>query len=142
MTVLDANILLYAYNSESAHHADVRKWLEAQIRAKEALGLPWISLWAFLRISTNPRLSSPPLSLNEAFAIVHEILGMPRASVISPGRAHADLLERVSVEAQAGGARMTDATLAALAIEHGAKLASTDRDFARFKELKWVNPLG
>lgn len=141
MIILDANILLYAFDETSPFHGIIRAWLEAQFRNREVIGLPWISLWAFLRVATNQRLNQSALSLAEAFAVIRDIHRMPKAIVVQPGSQHAQILSRIASDAQASGPRMTDAVLAALAIEHGAKLASTDRDFSRFRELKWVNPL-
>ncbi len=141
MTILDANVLLYAYDQSSPHHHEVRTWLTEQIRSREVIGLPWQSLWAFLRVATNARIQRFPLSLPVAFAVIHEVLHMPRSTVVNPGPLHAEILERIAMAGQASGSRITDATLAALAVEHGAKLASTDRDFGRFTELRWVNPL-
>lgn len=141
MVILDANILLYAYDDKSAEHARVREWLDQQLKANEAIGLPWISLWAFLRIATNPRVTRTPLALAEAFEIIEEIQAMPRAMLVQPGPHHIEILQRLAMAAHAAGPRITDATLAAIAIEHGAKLASTDRDFARFQGLNWINPL-
>jgi uncharacterized protein len=141
MIILDANILLYAYDDKAAEHERVRRWLVRQFDAREAIGLPWVSICAFLRIATNPRINRTPLSLEEAFAIVREIQTIPRATLVQPGPQHGDILEGLAIAAQAAGPRMTDATLAAIAIELGAKLASTDRDFARFQGLHWINPL-
>lgn len=141
MIVLDANILLYAYDDRSVHHEPVRAWLQEQLRARESIGLPWVSLWAFLRISTNRRITRSPLTIQEACAVVREVLSIPRAVVLQPGTQHVEILERVAAGGQAGGPRLADAILAALAIEHGARLASTDADFSRFTGLKWVNPL-
>ena len=141
MTVLDANILLYAYDETSTAHMGVRAWLEQQFRTGEAIGLPWVSLWAFLRVSTNARINRTPLSLPAAFAVIGEIRSMPRSNLLEPGPQHAVILERLATATKANGPRMTDAVLAAIAIEHGAKLASTDLDFARFRELRWINPL-
>lgn len=141
MIVLDANILLYAYDDQAAEHGRIREWLAQQLRANEATGLPWISLWAFLRIATNPRITRTALALKEAFEIIEEIRSMPRAMLVQPGPQHAEILQHLAIGAHAAGPRITDATLAAIAIEHGAKLASTDRDFARFQGLNWINPL-
>lgn len=141
MTILDANILLYAYDGRAAEHARVRSWLEDLFQEREAIGLPWVSLWAFLRISTNPRITHEPLTLEEAFEVVDEIRKMPRSILIEPEGRHAEILREVAARGQASGPRMTDAVLAALAIENGARLASTDRDFSRFPGLNWVNPL-
>ena len=142
MIILDANVLLYAYDSGAEGHVEVRRWLAHQFRSNEMIGLPWISLWAFLRVSTNLRVHRSPLSLKEAFEAIEEILRMPRAHLIQPGPNHCEILQRLANSAQANGPRMTDAVLAAIAVEQGATLASTDRDFARFADLDWVNPLG
>ena len=141
MTVLDANVLLYAYNADSPEHVAARARLAGLLASRDWVGLTWLTLWAFLRISTNPRLFPRPLALHEAFDIVRGLLALPSVVVIQPGARHFDLLERLAVENQAGGPLMTDAALAALAIEHGAVLASTDRDFSRFPGLRWLNPL-
>jgi toxin-antitoxin system PIN domain toxin len=107
----------------------------------EPVGLPWPTLWAYLRILTNRRLpSAVPAPL--AFEAIRNLLAHPRATAVEPGPRHAAILEQMVVEGQAVGALISDAVLAALAIEHGATLASTDRDFARFPGLRWVNPLG
>jgi toxin-antitoxin system PIN domain toxin len=105
-----------------------------------ALGIPWISLWAFIRIVTNPRITQSPLSLEDAFEIAREILSMPGVILVQPGPKHLQILEQLSLDVEARGPRLTDAVLAAIAIETGAALASTDRDFARFKQLNWINP--
>jgi toxin-antitoxin system PIN domain toxin len=141
MILLDANILIYTYDLDSPHHGTARRWLKEQVQASETIGLPWISLWAFLRITTNPRIHQSPFPLAEAFRILREILQIPRAVVVQPGPDHVEILERMASTGQISGSRLTDASLAALAVEHGAVLASTDRDFARFPGLKWINPL-
>ena len=141
MTILDANILLYAYNKDAPNHAAAARWLKLLFNGSEAIGLPWITLWAFLRISTNPRVWAKPKPAKEAFEIVRDWLAMPGVIVLQPGPRHVELLERLVIENRAAGPLTTDAALAALAIENGATLASTDRDFSRFSDLRWVNPL-
>jgi toxin-antitoxin system PIN domain toxin len=140
VTILDANILLYAYNADAARHVQTRRWLEGVFANAEWIGLPWLTLWAFVRISTNPRLSPKPLPAREAFRIVRTLLAQPKVTVVEPGPRHAEILERLVIENQATGPLLTDAVLAALAVEHGGTLASTDRGFARFRGLRWVNP--
>ena len=141
MTVVDANILLYAHNRDVPEHAAATRWLERTLNGSELIGLSWITLWAFLRISTSPRVWSNPKPAKEAFEIVREWLALPGVVILEPGRRHAEILERLIIDHRAGGPLVTDAALAALAIEHGATLASTDRDFSRFPELRWENPL-
>ena len=94
-----------------------------------------------MRLSTNPRVLAKPKTPKEAFQIVREWLALPGVVVVQPGPRHAELLERLVVDNRAAGPLTTDAALAALAIEHGATLASTDRDFSRFPDLRWVNPI-
>ena len=141
MIILDANILLYAYQADTPHHAAAAKWIERQFKGRDVIGLPWITIWAFLRVSTNPRAWPRPMPAHKAFQIVREWLAMPGVAIVHPGPRHAELLERLVGDYGAGGPMVTDAALAALAIENGAALASTDRDFSRFEGLRWVNPL-
>jgi toxin-antitoxin system PIN domain toxin len=137
----DANLLLYAYDASAPQHARSRQWLEATLSGEEPVGIAWLTVLAFLRISTNPRALAHPLTLAEAAAIVSSWLARPGVTIPAPGPGHWDLLQRVLAGAQARGPLVTDAHLAALAIEHGAQLASADRDFARFQGLRFVNPL-
>jgi uncharacterized protein len=141
MTLLDANVLLYAYNDDVPEQRPVALWLENLLANGEMIGLPWLTLWAFIRISTNPRLWPRPRSAAEAVSIVSKWVDEPGTVVLHPGPAHARILEKLILQYRVSGGLVTDAALAALAIEHGATLASADRDFARFTELRWVNPL-
>jgi len=141
VTVLDANILLYAYDADSPRQGAAAGWIEQLFGGPELIGIPWQTIWAFLRIRTNLRLVRNPVSPAESFQIVQEWLALPGVVLVQPGPRHAELLERLVIEHGAAGPLVTDAVLAALAIEHGAVLASTDRDFSRFPDLSWVNPL-
>ncbi|HME09703.1 MAG TPA: TA system VapC family ribonuclease toxin [Bryobacteraceae bacterium] len=140
MTLLDANVLLYNHNEDSAQHQAVAAWLGEQRRTGETIGLSWITLWAFLRISTNPKLWPTAKSVDGAWRIVQEWLRHPAVVMVEPGSRHAEILESLMREERVTGPKVTDAALAALAIEYGAVLASSDRDFRRFPSLKWVNP--
>lgn len=141
MTILDANLLLYAYNADAPEHDAARAWVQGILAGRDWVGLAWLTIWAFLRISTNPRLFLQPLPVQEAFEIVRGWLALPSVVIIQPGTRHTDILEELAVENQAGGPLLTDAALAAMAIEQGAVLASTDRDFSRFQRLQWLNPI-
>ncbi len=141
MIVLDANILLYAYNADVAEHGAVSAWLEAMFAGPEQIGAPWVSLWAFLRVSTNARLTRRPVAVTAAFEIVRDLIAQPNVTIVDPGSRHVEVLRAVALDSRISGPPMADAVLAALAMEHGATLASTDRGFARFKGLRWVNPL-
>ena len=141
MILVDANLLLYAYDSASAHHRAARGWLEAAFSAPEPVGLALVALLAFVRIGTNRRLRKAAFSTTEALAIVSGWLNRPRVALLNPGETHWKILGRLFVEGQASGNLVMDAHLAALAIEHGATLATTDKDFTRFPGLRMVNPL-
>jgi len=141
MTIIDANLLLYAYNADAPQQRKAAEWLAKLLESGEIICLPWVTIWAFIRITTNSRLWANPRPAREAFAIVREWLAQPGVVPLHPGPLHADILERIVIDYDAAGPLLTDAALAALAIEHGATLASADQDFSRFPDLKWVNPL-
>ena len=141
MTMLDANVLLYAYHPRAAQHQRCRSWVEGEFSAGTAVRIPWATIVAFLRISTNPRVFEQPLTTAEAEGTVSSWLDLPSVSTIDPGERYWDVLKNLLHRAQVRGPLVTDAALAALAIEHGATLCTTDRDFARFPGLRTVNPL-
>ena len=141
MILIDANLLLYAYHPRSEHHDASRTWLEGTLSGSELVRFAWLTLWAFLRISTNPRVYERPLSTSEAGAAVSAWLAQPVAGIVEPGERHWEILQRLIADGQAAGPLISDAVLAALAVEHGATLHSTDRDFARFPGLQWTNPI-
>jgi len=141
MTILDANILLYATDAAAPQYRAVSDWLKKSVAGGEVVGLPWITLWAFLRISTNPRLWANPKSGSEACGLIGLWLAQPGVVVPEPGPRHMAIIERLVGEYSITSPLVTDAALAALAIEHGATLASTDQDFRRFPEVRWINPL-
>jgi toxin-antitoxin system PIN domain toxin len=141
MIVLDANVLLYAHNQAAPQHTPVVHWLKEIFLKEEAIGLPWVTAWAFLRIRTNQRLWPKPESPAAALSILHYWFSQPGVVLLNPGPRHGELLERLMEKHQVAGPLVTDAVLAALAMEHGATLASTDQDFSRFTDLRWVNPL-
>lgn len=142
MTLVDANLLLYAVVQGYPQHHAARTWLEEQLNGSARVGLPWVSLMAFLRISTNRRVFERPLDPVRAWAFVEEWLALPTVWVPGPTERHAQVLGRILHQVRPTAGLLTDAHLAALAMEHGLTLCSTDRDFARFDELRWHNPLG
>jgi uncharacterized protein len=139
--LLDANVLIYAHNADAEEHLAARSWLHAAIQERQWIGLPWVTIWAFLRISTNARLFSSPIPLSKGFGIIHELLALPCVALTAPGARHLEIVERLAMQNRISGSGMTDVVLAALAVEHGATLISTDGGFARFRGLKWENPL-
>jgi toxin-antitoxin system PIN domain toxin len=141
MIVVDANLLLYASDISSEHHQASRRWLEATFSGPEPVGLAWAALLAFLRVGTNPRIRKNAFTLEEAAAIAAGWLARPTTILLNPGERHWEILRDLMTRGQARGPLVTDAHLAALAIEHGAALATTDRDFARFPGLKFFNPI-
>ena len=141
MTLVDANLLLYAYDRSSRFHDEARSWLDLQLSGPALVGLPWSVLLAFLRISTNPRALRHPLAIEEAMEIVASWLDLPCVVTPEAGSEHWAILSRLLPQSQARGPLVMDAHLAALAIEHGATLATTDRDFARFEGLRLQDPI-
>ncbi len=141
MILSDANLLLYAYNTAAPEHDQARQWLEESLSSTDPFGLSWQTITAFIRIGTNIKAFPMPLTVKEATEVVTEWLERPNVSVLQPTARHWEIFIRLLTEGKAAGALVMDAHLAALAIEHGCQLATTDRDFARFTELKTVNPL-
>jgi toxin-antitoxin system PIN domain toxin len=139
--ILDANILLYAYDSKSKLHAPAREWVERVFSSLTPVGLPWQTISAFLRVTTHPRIPGKRLTLEQAVRIVEGWLEQPNIGVLGPGEEHWPVLREMMLKGQARGPMITDAQLAATAIEHGGVLHTTDRDFARFPGLRWTNPL-
>ena len=141
MILIDANLLIYAYDASSTHHGPARGWLEEVLSAPVPVCLPWASILAFLRITTDRRILRKPFSAREAAGIVEEWLAVPTVRVPEATSRHWQILQRLITGDQATGPLVADAHLAALAIEHGAELHTTDRDFSRFEGLRWSNPL-
>ncbi len=142
MILPDVNLLLYAYDSASPLHEAARRWLEDAWSGSEPIGLPWVNILAFLRIGTQPRILTTPFRIEEAVSIVNRWLERPNVSVLSPGPRHWEILLRLLTESQSRGPLVTDGHLAALALEHGATVCTSDRDFRRFSGLRLEFPLG
>ncbi|HXL23185.1 MAG TPA: TA system VapC family ribonuclease toxin [Candidatus Dormibacteraeota bacterium] len=141
MIVLDANVLLYAYDSHSPAFEKAKEWLEGVFSDGTPIGLPWQTILAFLRISTDPRLPGSRFSIEEASSLVDRWLEQPNVRLLSGSDEHWPILRATMKDGQARGPLVGDAHLAALAISFGATLYTTDRDFARFPGLRWANPL-
>jgi toxin-antitoxin system PIN domain toxin len=141
MKILDLNLLVYAVNRDSPKHPVARSWVETILAADEPIGFPWVVITGFLRISTSPRVFANSLTTDESIAIVDSWLAARPSVIVSPGPEHWRLLSNLLRTAGTAGNLTTDAHVAALAIENGAELCSTDTDFARFPGLRWMNPL-
>jgi uncharacterized protein len=139
--LVDANLLLFAVDEQSPFHTEAAGWLSEQLNGPGRCGLPWMSLTAFVRISTHPRASTNPLSPAEAWAFVTDWLSSDVAWIPGPTARHAEVLGSLITSYHLRGNLITDAQLAAMAIEHGLVLCSADTDFARFSEITWHNPL-
>lgn len=140
--LLDANLLLYAVHRRAEQHEQAAAWMTAQLNGASRVGFPWPSITAFLRISTHPRAFQRPLEPVTAWARVMDWLAAPVAWIPQPGPEYRRILGELIRAHEVRGNMVPDAALAALAIEHGVTLASTDTDFARFSGLRWENPLG
>ena len=139
--LLDANVLIYAVDRRAEAHERAESWLSDQLNGPRRVGLPWQSLSAFLRIATHPRASRRPLDARTAWRQVSAWLDTPVAWIPQPGPDYLSILGKLITQHDVRGNLVPDATLAALAIENGVALISADTDFARFKGLRWENPL-
>lgn len=140
MILVDANLLVYAHVSNLPQHSAARRWLDGQLSGRTRVGLPWESLLAFVRLVTNPRVFERPESVRSAWAQVEAWLDAPPSWLPTPSDRHREVLSDLIQSATRPGL-VADAHLAALAIEHGVVLQTTDGDFARFPGLRWQNPL-
>lgn len=141
MILVDANLLLYAEDELSAQHAQARAWWDARLSGDSPVCLCWTVLGAFIRIGTNPRVFDHPLSLDQALSRVQSWLEQPCTRIVTSTDRHWVVFQELLREGQAVANLVTDAHLAALAVEHGCELNSTDSDFSRFPGIRWRNPL-
>ena len=141
MKLVDANVLLYAVDEGSPHHAVGKRWLEQQLSGSETFAFAWAVLLAFVRLATNPRVFAAPLTAEEALDLVDSWLEQPNVTVVHPTDRHSRLVRELLQSLGTAGNLVSDAHLAALSIEHGAELCSGDADFARFPRVRWLNPL-
>jgi hypothetical protein len=139
--VIDANLLIYSYDVNSAEHHESRAWLEAVLSGTEAVGVPWQCICAFIRVVTNRGLAGLRVPLKDAISVVEDWLQSSNVRILFPGDQHWSVFQRTAIEGQASGVLVSDAEIAALTIEYGGILHTADRDFARFPTLRWVNPL-
>jgi toxin-antitoxin system PIN domain toxin len=137
----DVNLLIHATDESSPHHDAARAWLEQALSGTEEVGFAWLALLGFVRIATNPMVFANPLSPARAFEFLDSWLASPVATILHPTEGHASHLRRLLEPTGTAGNLTSDAHLAALAIEHGAEVCSHDRDFGRFKGLRWSDPL-
>lgn len=141
MILCDVNILVFAHREDAVDHERYAAWLDATLDSEQAYGVSEMVLSSFVRIVTNPRIAKTPATIDEALEFADELRQQPNALLLSPGPRNWGIFERLCRDAGATGNLVPDAYLAALAIEHGAELITTDRDFARFPGLRWRHPL-
>lgn len=140
MTIVDANVLLYAVDEDAEHHERARSWLLGVLGSTEAVVLPWVSLLAFLRISTSSRIYPAPLTVEEALEIVDAWLSRPNVVLATGGREHWRILRGLLKSTGAAGNLVTDAHTAAFALEFKATVMTFDNDFGRFPGVEWRSP--
>jgi toxin-antitoxin system PIN domain toxin len=141
MILIDVNLLIYAVNKDAPLHRQAKRWLEATFAGTETVGLPWAVLLAFLRLTTRAGIFRRPLAIEFAFDLIDGWLAQPAVVTVDPTAQHLGIVRNLLMPIGTGGNLTSDAHLAALAIEYGAELCSSDSDFARFPRLRWRNPL-
>jgi toxin-antitoxin system PIN domain toxin len=140
MILPDVNVLIYAFRKDMPQHAACRSWLVDVISGDARFGLSPLVLGAVIRITTNPRAFQMPSTVEEAFGFCNNLTGQPHCQIVEPGERHWGIFERLCIETETRGSRITDAWFAALAIESGCEWITLDRDYARFPGLKWQVP--
>lgn len=141
MILVDINLLVYAHNEASRFHQKAKQWWMERLAGDQPIALCWASLTGFVRIVSHPGIQTDPVSIEEAFAMADAWIEHPNVYWVHPGPRHYSLFRSLLTMAGVGGNLVTDAHLAALAIEHQCELHSNDTDFAAFSGLRWVNPL-
>ncbi len=142
MLLFDVNVLVYAHREDADNHAAYREWLEGVINADAAYAVFELVLSGFIRVVTHPKVFIKPSSLGDALLFAEQLRDQPNCVVLQPGPRHWDIFRRLCMDSGVKGNVVPDAYLAALAIESGSEWITTDRDFARFKGLRWRLPLG
>jgi len=135
--LVDANVLLYAVNKDSSHHAEARAWLDASLNGRETIAFAWIVLLAFVRLVTHAAIFPRPLAPHDALDVLRHWLGRPTAVVIEPTPRHIDVLGELLAVVGTAGNLVNDAHVAALSLEHGCEIVSYDADFGRFPGVRW-----
>ena len=141
MVLPDVNVLVYAHREDASQHAGCRAWVEAAINGNEAFGLSDLVLSGFLRVVTHPKVFARPSPLADALEFTEQLRTRPNGVAVAPGPRHWAIFRALCTGAGAKGNLVPDAYLAAMAIESGCEWISTDRDFSRFKGLRWRHPL-
>lgn len=143
MLLPDVSVLIYAHVEDSTpEHAEYGAWITRLATGTEPFALSVLVLAGFLRIVTNPRVFGPPSTLDESFEFVRALTERPNARIVGPGPDHMDIFETLCRLSGAAGKLIADAQHAAIALEHGCTLVTTDSDFSRFPGLRWQHPLG
>ena len=138
----DVNVLVYAHREDTREHRSYRAWLESLVNGDAAYAVSSLVLSGFLRVVTHPKVFKSPSPIGQAFAFAEQIRNQPNAVPVEPGARHWELFKRLCVDSDATGNLIPDAYFAALAIESSCEWITTDRDFGRFKGLRWRHPLG
>lgn len=141
MIIVDANLLIYAVNADAPDHGSARKWFEKLLSSTENVGLPWVVIMAFIRLTTHPKILQSPLSTADALAYVNDWLRQPNVALLHSSEQHWPVFNQLLEHSGARGNLTTDVHIVALAIENGAAVYSADYDFRRFPEIVHVNPI-
>jgi toxin-antitoxin system PIN domain toxin len=141
MILVDTNLLVYTVNRDAAQYQRAKTWFDGTLSGTTPVGLPWIAIIGFLRITTNHRILPTPLHTEQALSCVDAWLQQPFVSILNPGERHWLILNKLLHDNGAAGNLTNDAHIAAIAIEHGYTVYSADNDFKRFTGLQHINPL-
>lgn len=141
MIVPDLNLLVFAYNDGAPFHPQARAWWEGLVNGDERVGIPWVVTSGFVRLTTHPRVLAQPMTVSTALGFVRRWFEFPHVTPLNPGARHLEIFQQLVEAAGTGGNLVTDAHIAAVAIEFQGEVQSNDTDFARFPGLNWSNPV-
>ncbi len=141
MILVDANLLVYAAVDSLPQHAQAKRWLDSKLNGNAPVGIPWVNITAFLRIVTNSRIFNPPALPQSAWQTVAYWLACKSVWIPHPSANFNTIFSHLYAKTNPQGNLVPDTYLAALALDHGLILCSTDQDFSRFADIRWENPL-
>ena len=140
MKLIDANVLLYAVDADARHHEQAKRWLDRALSGADTVMLPWVCVLAFIRLTTSARVYENPLTVDDALDIVGSWMSQPNVIAPEPTGGHLERMRQLLAQTGSGGNLVTDAHLAALAIQHRATVVTFDADFGRFDGVAWMRP--
>ncbi|MFO0791031.1 MAG: type II toxin-antitoxin system VapC family toxin [Pirellulales bacterium] len=141
MDLLDVNVLVNAYRRDAPRHREFKDYLQSLVDGDEPFAIPAVVFSGFFGIVTHSRIFTPPSTFSDALLFAQQLKDQLHCLVLVPGESHWDVFTNLCVKGAARGGLVSDAYLAAMAIEVGAELVTDNRGFGRWPGLRWRHPI-